>query len=71
MKFEQVNYKISCDMPGCNNLAKYSLTSKKVKSGTDLYFCDNCVKELYENIGKNLIPKSPKNILNNNTKWGK
>lgn len=71
MKFEQVNYKISCDMPGCTNLAKYSLTSKKVKNGTDLYFCDSCVKELYESIGKNLIPKSPKNILNNNTKRGK
>ena len=68
MKFEKINYKISCDVPGCINLAKYSLENKKVKSNTSLYFCEECLKQLYESIGKNLVPKSPKNILNNNIK---
>ena len=68
MKFEEVNYKISCDMPGCTNMAKYGLTSKKVKSFTSLYLCNDCINKLYENIGKYLVPKSPKHILNNSTK---
>ena len=71
MKIEEVNYKIACDMPGCVNLAKYSLNSGKTKSAENINLCSECVKNLYENIGKYLIPKSPKNILNNNTKRGK
>ncbi len=68
MKIEEITYKICCDMPGCENLAKYSLFNTKSKGDACINMCADCVRQLYENIGAFLVPKSPKNILNNNTK---
>ncbi len=71
MKIKEITYKISCDIPGCENLAKYALLNTQTGAGDGLNMCADCTRELYEHLGKNLVPKSPKNILNNNLKRGK
>ena len=65
MKLEEVAYKVKCDMPGCKNISAYSITNKHFVISTNMYLCKDCMKELYSAIGKILVPKSPKNILNN------
>lgn len=44
----------------CTNTPKYKLNFSKYS----IYLCENCARELYEKLGKNLIPKSVKNKFN-------
>lgn len=56
MNIEKCRVKQKCDFIGCNNIADYSLNLEgSVKR--DLSFCDRCLKEMYEAIGKVQIPK--------------
>ncbi len=45
-----------CDFSGCTNWAKYSFATKGVIK-KDLCFCEQCLKEMYEALGKMQIPK--------------
>lgn len=63
MTLEKVNLNIKCDMPGCSNKAEYMLKSRKMFKIGDMFFCKQCLEELYAEIGKIIIPKSPENIF--------
>jgi hypothetical protein len=60
MEIKKINYSIKCDIKGCGELATYLLGDEVNK----VYLCDKCLKELYAMLGKEIIPKSPKNVLN-------
>ena len=60
-KISGVNTK--CDIAGCNNEAKYTISLKRgiFKGYTDI--CHHCLNELYTQCGKFVIPQSPPNML--------
>lgn len=45
-----------CDFYGCTNLACYSFSTKGLIK-RDLCFCEDCLRGMYECIGKTIIPK--------------
>ncbi len=64
MTIEQVPYKAKCDMPGCKNVSSYVIRNKRFLASQNMYLCKDCMHELYSQIAKLIVPKSPKNILN-------
>ena len=46
-----------CDFHGCQNLAKYSFSTKGILR-RDLSFCESCMRGMYEEIGKLQTPKA-------------
>lgn len=64
MKIEQIGYKCKCDMPGCKNLSSFALVNKRFLSSQNINMCKDCMQELYKNLAKIIVPKSPKNIMN-------
>lgn len=65
MKLEEVTYKVKCDMPGCKNVSSYMIVGKHFILSQNMYLCKDCLQQLYSTIGKLIVPKSPKNVLNN------
>lgn len=51
-------------MPSCKNVAAYKFTHKSGDKYNSLNLCDECMRELYGQFGKILIPKSPRNMFN-------
>ena len=62
MELIKTDVVMRCDIPGCKNLAKYALRAHKVFRVGNLYFCEDCLKSLYSQIGQYLVPKSINNI---------
>lgn len=59
MEIVKTNQKVKCDVYGCKNFATYTLKTKKM-FGNSTHYCEECLKEIYEEIGKFLIPKPAK-----------
>lgn len=57
MEITKCDKKIMCDFYGCKNMANYTINTKKIFSSKQMHFCEDCLKEMYESIGKILIPK--------------
>ena len=57
------NVRIKCDTMGCKNNAKYKLVIKKSLLFSGLYLCDDCAKNIYTDLGKLFVPKSPTNVI--------
>ena len=53
----EISYKATCDMLGCKNEAKYCFFTRK-RFSPKIHFCENCKKELFEELGKSIIPRS-------------
>ena len=68
MTLEEVNYAIKCIIPGCENGAKFLVKNDNIQVPSKICLCEKCGKEIYALLGKKLVPKSPKNILNKTTK---
>lgn len=64
MKLEEVKRRIRCEMPNCKNLAKIKVVKEGFIHSAGLYLCDDCKKALYEELAKNVVPKSPTNVFN-------
>lgn len=64
MKLIECDVKIRCDMPNCRNMAKYKLNKAGFVKNAGLFFCKECVKEMYDTLSQHIIPKSPSNVLN-------
>ena len=64
MILEEVDYVIKCVIPGCEKNAKYLVKNEDIEVSSSICICESCGKELYVLLGKKLVPKSPKNILN-------
>lgn len=59
MQIEKCEKQIKCDIYGCPNMANYTFkTGKLLNSKT--YFCNECLNGLYQAIGCQIVPKSPK-----------
>ena len=59
MQIELCEHKCKCDFAGCNNFAKYSLSTKGLLR-RELCFCEDCLKGIYETASKMKVPKGTK-----------
>lgn len=57
MKMEICKHQLKCDFYGCNNLAKYSFSTKGFIR-RELVFCEDCMKKMFECFSKQCVPKS-------------
>ena len=57
MRMEICKRKIMCDFDGCKNLAKYSFSTKGFIR-RDLAFCEDCMKQMFECLSKESVPKA-------------
>ena len=48
----------------CLQLSEYVISIKKQKITTKIYLCGECLKEMYFQLAKYIVPRSPRNILN-------
>ncbi len=60
MIVERAKTRVKCDASGCNNLCDYVIVNKKFVFDGSVYLCENCMKSLYGEIGKYMIPKNVK-----------
>lgn len=68
MKIVDVCVKVRCDMPNCKNPATIRVEKVGFLRSAGLYLCDECCKEMYEQLAKRIVPKSPDNMLNKKIK---
>ena len=52
--------KIRCDVGNCRNLAKFSVTPDGVGAGQYINLCEECMRQLYGEIGTLLAPSRKK-----------
>lgn len=69
MEISECKHLTKCDFLGCNNVAKYSFTTKAFKR--NLCFCEECLKGMYEAIAKLQVPKGIKSPFKLNKRLGK
>lgn len=62
MIVEKSKTKVKCDASGCNNLCLYTIVNKRFVFDGSVYLCENCIKQLYGEIGKYFTPKNLKPI---------
>lgn len=70
MEINECRHLVKCDFLGCNNLAKYTFSTKGVIK-RNLCFCEDCLKGMYEAIAKMQTPKSIKSPFKLNKRLGK
>ena len=62
MTVEKAKVRVKCDASGCNNLCDYVIVNKKFVFDGSVYLCEDCMKSLYNEIGKFTIPKNVKQL---------
>ena len=70
MEIKELTAKIKCDLPGCKNIANYSVVTTD-NSKHNLNICNLCLNELHSVISKQITPKSLKNIYQKGETNGK
>ena len=70
MKIIEQKKKVKCDTSGCKNTADYSVIKEGSSPDKYLNLCKDCLQEIYEQAATIFVPKSPKNILQNDTRKG-
>ena len=68
MTVERTKQKIKCDSSDCNNLADFCIVNKKFIFDGSVFLCNACVKKLYSEIGKFIVPKNIKPIYKKGAK---
>ena len=68
MELIKLNVPARCDMYLCRNVAAYRIaTGKKalpsIFGASGIYLCHDCLVKLYEAIGREIVPKSPDNLI--------
>ena len=67
MELIKLSVKTRCDMHLCRNLAEYRVSTgsgvPRFIGGTSLCLCRDCLTKLYEAIGREIVPKSPDNLI--------
>ncbi len=58
MELIKNKYKIRCEMGACKNVADYTVKMNRVGIKSRIHVCSDCLKELYELIGSEIIPQS-------------
>ena len=64
MKINDVRYKVGCDIPNCRNEAKIKIQKSGFFKSAGMYFCKECMNELYSELGERIVPKSIDNVFN-------
>jgi len=67
MEINECKHLTKCDFYGCNNVAKYSFSTKGIIR-RDLCFCEECLKGMYNEIAKLQTPKGLKSPFKLNKK---
>ena len=67
MEINECKHLTKCDFYGCNNVAKYSFTTKGIIR-RDLCFCEECLKGMYNEIAKMQTPRGLKSPFKLNKK---
>ncbi|MBD5100660.1 MAG: hypothetical protein HDT29_05280 [Clostridiales bacterium] len=62
--------KVKCDVGKCKNQAHYSIVPEGVSSSQYVNLCEECASDIYSALGKQLVPKSPQNMLARAVKRG-
>lgn len=62
MLIETTKTKVKCDASGCENLCDFQIVNKRFVFDGSVYLCNNCLNELYGEIGKFMVPKNIKPI---------
>lgn len=62
MLIETTKTKVKCDASGCDNLCDFQIVNKRFVFDGSVYLCNNCLNELYGEIGKFMVPKNVKPI---------
>jgi len=70
MKIEKNLRKIRCEMGACNKLADYTIRLNRMGLKNSIHICAECLKELYEQAGTLLIPKSVETVKDKRRKNG-
>lgn len=63
MKIERTKHKVRCDMPCCKRDAGYALVPQGAMPRNYIYLCEECLSDMYCEIGKIVVPKSPQNVF--------
>ena len=68
MELIKLSVKSRCDMHLCRNLAEYRVAIGNgvlphLFGNTGIYLCRDCLVKLYEAIGREIVPKSPDNLI--------
>ncbi len=70
MELIKLGIKARCDLGLCKNLASYSISPSFAKAhlpwrreAGGVYICSKCLGELYEAIGREIVPKSPDSLI--------
>lgn len=63
MNIQKCNHATRCDIYGCKNLAGFSVGKDEYCGSKQIHLCSLCMKDLYESIGKILVPKPIENPL--------
>ncbi len=63
MKLEKVGNKVRCDIGLCRNDATHVLTGEGVMPRRRVYMCSECMSNIYNVIGCEIVPKSPINVI--------
>ncbi len=62
MRVVKIKTSNTCDMPLCNNEAKYVITSQSGR-GKSTYLCEKCKNKLYVELAKITVPKPLENVI--------
>ncbi len=63
MEIRKINYPVRCDMGLCRKQAVFSIGGKNTLLRRQLNLCEDCIAELYKELGRLITPKSPKNMI--------
>lgn len=69
MKIEECQVKAKCDFYGCNNMAKYSFSTKGIFKN-ELVFCQDCLDQMFECLCAMKVPKGRKSPFRLNDRLG-
>lgn len=58
MTVEKSKVKVKCDASGCINKCDYTIVNRRFVFDGNVYLCENCMRELYGEIGKHFVPKT-------------
>ena len=70
MELNECKHLTKCDLYGCNNLAKYSFSTKGLLR-RNLCFCEDCLKGMYQAVAKLQTPKGINSPFKLNKRLGK
>lgn len=70
MKVEDIKNKVRCDMPNCKNMASIKIKKEGFLSFAGLYLCNECMENMYTELAKRIVPKSPVNVFNKKGRTG-